>query len=114
MAWKRRCSTRSYSHSRVADLIDYSLGFHEQVLRIRCPPVIQRNHNTVDDVLLFARPREMGATLLVKARYDLFQPVDRVILDIMADLLQKGALLESNFERKRVQGVRRSPSMFLW
>jgi hypothetical protein len=57
------------------------------------PPVVKCRDNSVDNLLLLARFGKVGVTLFIEASENLFQSVDCIILDVMANLLQHCSML---------------------
>ena len=69
-------------------LVHHCLRFRPFVFDICILPRVKCRHNSIDDLLLFTGLGEVCATLFIKTNENLFQSIDGIILDVMANLLK--------------------------
>jgi len=69
------------------DLMNNCLRLRPFVFYVCHPPSVKGSNNPVNDLLLLAGFGEVHATLFIETGEDLFQSIDGIILDVMANLL---------------------------
>lgn len=74
-------------HSGSTDLIKDGLGFGPFLYVIRLSPGVHLMDDSINQILLLSRLDKNSLTLIIEAGQDLFEFIDSVMLDSMAQIL---------------------------
>jgi hypothetical protein len=69
-------------------LVNHCLRLRPFIFEVSHPPSVKCSNNPVNDLLLLAGLGEVRATLFIETSENLFQSIDGIILDVMANLLK--------------------------
>jgi hypothetical protein len=86
LAWDDK--SKFDSHSGRTDLVDDGLSFRPFLYVIGLPPVVHLVDDSVNQLLFLSRLGKGGLTLVIEAGQDLFEFIDSIVLDRMAQILR--------------------------
>ena len=69
-------------------LVHHCLRLRPFVFDICTLPRVKCSHNSIDDLLLFSGLGEVRATLFIETSENLFQSINGIVLNVMANLLK--------------------------